>query len=95
MVNVGRRNAYARLAHLLCELFVKMRALGIAKEQSYTFPMTQAEIGDATGLSTVHVNRTLQELRDDGFIRTVGREMIIENWEGLQVVGEFDPRYCT
>ena len=61
--NVGRREAYARLAHVLCELVVRMRAVGLAEDHRCELPMTQAELADATGISTVHVNRTLQELR--------------------------------
>jgi CRP-like cAMP-binding protein len=56
-------------------------------------PITQAELADATGLSTVHVNRTMQELRADGLIRTKGGSVIIENWDGLREAGEFDATY--
>ncbi len=56
MANVGRREAYSRIAHLLCELYVRLRAVGLANGQAYVLPATQAEIGDAQGLSTVHVN---------------------------------------
>jgi CRP-like cAMP-binding protein len=70
VVNVGRREAYGRIAHLLCEVYVRLRAVGLANGQSYLMPVTQAELGDATGMSTVHVNRTLQELRRDGLIST-------------------------
>jgi hypothetical protein len=70
VVNVGRREAYGRIAHVLCEVYVRLRAVGLANGQSYLMPVTQAELGDATGMSTVHVNRTLQELRRDGLIST-------------------------
>ena len=56
-------------------------------------PITQAELADATGLSTVHVNRTMQELRASGLIKTQGGRVIIEDWEGLQKAAEFDPNY--
>ena len=57
-------------------------------------PVTQAELGDATGMSTVHVNRTLQELRRDGLISTPrSGQVVIESWDGLQKAGEFDPTY--
>jgi CRP-like cAMP-binding protein len=94
VANVGRREAYQRLAHLLCEVYVRLKAVGLTKGQAYTMPVTQAELADATGLSTVHVNRTLQELRGDGLISTPkNNRVVIEDWEGLQKAGEFDPTY--
>jgi CRP-like cAMP-binding protein len=92
IVNVGRRPAYARLAHLLCELIAKLRAVGLMAG-SFELPLTQEELGDAMGLSTVHVNRTLQELRANGLIRSEGRTLIVEDWEALKEAGEFDPTY--
>jgi CRP-like cAMP-binding protein len=94
IANVGRREAYGRIAHLLCEVFVRLRAVGLTNGQAYQLPITQAELGDATGLSTVHVNRTLQELRGNGLITTPrGGHVIIEDWDGLREAGEFDPTY--
>jgi CRP-like cAMP-binding protein len=94
VANVGRREAYERIAHVLCEVYVRLKAVGLANGQAYMMPVTQAELGDATGLSTVHVNRTLQELRGNGLVSTPknGR-VVIEDWEGLQKAGEFDPTY--
>ena len=91
VVNVGRRDAYARIAHVLCEIYVRLRAIGLVNGQAFEMPITQAELGDATGLSTVHVNRTLQELRGNGLITTPksGR-VVIEDWDGLQEAGEFE-----
>ena len=94
VVNVGRREAYGRIAHVLCEVYVRLRAVGLANGQSYLMPVTQAELGDATGMSTVHVNRTLQELRRDGLISTPRNgQVVIESWDGLQKAGEFDQTY--
>ena len=93
IVNVGRRDAYARMAHLLCELVAKLRAVGLMTEASFELPLTQMELGDATGLSTVHVNRTLQEMRGNGLIRSEGKTLFIEDWEGLKQAGEFDATY--
>jgi CRP-like cAMP-binding protein len=94
ITNVGRREAYGRIAHLLCEVYVRLLAVGLTNGQSYQMPVTQAELGDATGLSTVHVNRTLQELRGDGLISTPKNgQVVIEDWGGLQKAGEFDPTY--
>src|SRR5215203_4086935 len=94
VVNVGRRDAYARIAHVLCEVYVRLRAVALVNGQSFEMPITQAELADATGLSTVHVNRTLQELRANGLITMKGgRVVIIEDWPGLQTAGEFDVTY--
>ena len=91
--NVGRREAYGRIAHLLCELYVRFRAVGLANGQAFALPVTQAELADATGMSTVHVNRTLQELRGNRLIRSAKRSVTILDWDGLQTAGEFDPTY--
>ena len=72
MMGIGRRSAYTRIAHVLCEVLVKMRAVGLRTERECELPLTQAEIGDALGLSTVHVNRSLQELRGDGLLELRG-----------------------
>lgn len=93
MMGLGRREAYGRMAHLLCELFVRLQAVGLADGHSYALPVTQAELGDALGLSTVHVNRTFQELRRDGLIVTRGAKVAVLDWEGLKAAGEFDPAY--
>ena len=93
IANVGCRGAYARTAHLLCELFVRMAAIGRTIGAAYPMPVTQQDLGDALGLSTVHVNRTLQELRANGLISTQRRSVVVEDWEGLQEAGEFEPTY--
>ncbi|MDF2975185.1 MAG: Crp/Fnr family transcriptional regulator, partial [Microvirga sp.] len=93
VTNMGRREAYGRIAHLLCELFVRLRAVGLTNGDSYPLPITQAELADATGLSTVHVNRTMQELRGDGLIKTNKASVIVKDWDGLREAGEFDPTF--
>ena len=93
IANIGRREAYGRIAHLLCELYVRLRAIGFANGREYGLPLTQAELADATGLTTVHVNRSLKKLRGDGLIRSGKRSVIIEDWDGLRAAGEFDPTY--
>lgn len=93
MVGIGRRDASTRIAHLFCEMFERMRAIGHADGDNCPFPISQGEIGDALGLSTVHVNRTLQELRAAGLVKLNGRVLTIRDWEGLQRAGEFDPTY--
>lgn len=93
MIGMGRRSAYQRMAHLLCELQVRLKAVGLAKENGCELPITQNEFADALGLSTVHVNRVLQDLRRDGLIMLRGSILEIPDWEALQTAGEFDPTY--
>jgi CRP-like cAMP-binding protein len=93
MIGMGRKQAYERIAHLLRELFVKLKAMGLTDGYTFPLPLTQAELGDALGLSTVHVNRVLQELRGDGLIEAKGASVIIRDWGGLKKAGEFDPTY--
>jgi CRP-like cAMP-binding protein len=93
VVNVGRRDARARMAHLLCELWARLRAVGLTTDNWFELPLTQAELGDAMGLSTVHVNRVFQELRGCGLVTSEGRTLIINDWEGLKRAGEFDATY--
>jgi CRP-like cAMP-binding protein len=93
IANVGRRTAYERIAHLSCEIYVRMRALGLLAETSFELSMTQTEWGDATGLSTVHVNRTLRDLRRHGLIETHGKVLSIVSWERLKQAADFDPAY--
>lgn len=93
ILNVGRRNARQRIAHLLCELAIRQEAAGLCQGPEYEWPMTQAEIADAAGLTTVHVNRTLQSMRSDGLISTsIGRVAVLD-WPSLQAAGDFDPNY--
>ncbi|MCB8820906.1 Crp/Fnr family transcriptional regulator [Microvirga rosea] len=93
LIGVGRRSAYQRIAHLLCELLMRMKAVGLANESGCDLPVTQSEFGDALGLSTVHVNRVLQDLRRDGLIVLRGSSLTIPDWEALQTAGDFDPAY--
>jgi len=93
MLGIGRRTASTRIAHVLCEVLVRMRAVGLADGHRCELPVTQSELGDALGLSTVHVNRSLQELRGKGLITLRGSVLTVEDWEGLEKAGEFDPLY--
>ena len=77
---LGRRSAYERIAHLLCEMALRFRAVGLTEDHSYKMPVTQAELGDALGLSTVHVNRTLQELRGNDLISLKGATVQVLDW---------------
>jgi CRP-like cAMP-binding protein len=93
MTSIGRRDGYTRIAHLICELVVKFRAVGLAAEKLVHFPITQTEIGDALGLSNVHVSRCMKELRQNGLACVKDSALEVLDWEGLQKAGDFDPSY--
>lgn len=92
-VNLGQRTAFERLAHLLCEVFLRLRTAGVAAEDRCEFPLTQTDLGEATGLSTVHVNRTLQELRAENLIVLRDRTLRIPDLGALMDAALFDPGY--
>jgi CRP-like cAMP-binding protein len=93
VLNVGQREAYNRMAHVLCELLTRLRAVGLTQDHSCNLPITQSEFADALGVTTVHVNRVLQQMRADGLIELKGDRLNIPDWEKLKQVGEFDPTY--
>jgi CRP-like cAMP-binding protein len=93
VVNVGRRDAKTRIAHLLCELALRLQTSGTSAERSCEFPLTQEQLGDATGLTAVHTNRVLQALRQKGLISLTSRTLTVLDWAGLKEVGEFSERY--
>jgi CRP-like cAMP-binding protein len=93
MVGMGRRDAPSRIAHLICELFTKLRAVGLTRGFTCDFPITQSVMGDALGLSTVHVNRSVMELRGRGLIKLEKQVLTILKWDELQKEGGFDPLY--
>lgn len=93
LTSVGRRTAYQRIAHLLCELFVRLSDAGMAEADGFDMPLTQTGLGDALGLTAVHVNRVLQELRKQGIIASHGRALRILDWAALRRAGDFDPAY--
>jgi CRP-like cAMP-binding protein len=95
IVSLGRRSALEHAAHLLCEMFLRLRAVGLTKDDSFKLPLTQAELGDSLGLSTVHVNRVVQELRAKGLITWRGETLVIDDWERLQELAEFDPTFLS
>ena len=93
VVNIGRRPAIGRIAHLLCELGLRMEAAGLAKAGRYELPLTQEQIADSTGLTPVHVNRVLQELGRLGLIERSKRWLTIPDPERLSGIGDFNARY--
>ncbi len=92
-VNIGRRNARERTAHLLLELATKNRAAGLMPGDSFELPVSQADLADALGMTAVHLNRTLQWMRRERMIRTLSKSMTIENWPALTSLAGFDPLY--
>ena len=93
VMNVGRRNARTRTAHLLCEFAVRLDALKIGGDGPYELPMTQEQLGDALGLTAVHVNRTLRAMQADGLIARDRRKITIPDWRALRTVADFNERY--
>ncbi len=93
VVNVGRRDSRARVAHLLCELALRLRKSGAMNGEKFDFPVTQEQLADATGLTAVHTNRTLQSLRRDGLIELSARSLAVVDWDGLRETGDFDELY--
>lgn len=93
LINVGRRDARSRLAHLFCEMAVRYRLLDQSDGRQYALPMTQEQLGDALGLTPVHVNRTLQSLREDRLIAVDRGRVSILEWDGLAAAGDFDTTY--
>jgi CRP-like cAMP-binding protein len=93
VVNVGRRDSRARVAHILCEFSLRLEAAGLASGHRYELPMTQEQLADAVGLTSVHVNRVLRQLGEEGLISRDRRTVTIENWNGLKQAGDFNERY--
>jgi len=93
VVNVGRRDARTRIAHLLCELALRLEKIGAGAGGLFDFPITQEQLADCTGLTAVHTNRTLQALRKDGLIQLNGRSLTVLDWDGLRRAGDFDELY--
>jgi CRP-like cAMP-binding protein len=92
-LSLGRRNATSRLAHLLCELHVRLGLVGLVEGLSYELPLTQTDLAECLGLTSVHINRTLKELREQGLVEFRGGRVDIKDLAGLQRVAEFDPDY--
>jgi len=93
VLNVGRRDAKTRIAHMLCEFIARCEAAGVGTPQRIRLPFSQDEIADATGLTPIHVNRMLRELTEDRLIRRDGREITIDDWRGFQRAAGFDAAY--
>ena len=83
----------ARMGQLLCELNLRLGIADLARDNSYDFPLTQVELAECLGLTAVHVNRTLQELRRKGLVELQNRRVTIHNLPALEAVAEFDDAY--
>ncbi|MCJ2138642.1 Crp/Fnr family transcriptional regulator [Methylobacterium sp. E-066] len=93
LVSMGRRSAFEHVAHLFCELYLKLQAVGLAGNYRCPLPVTQADLADALGLTPVHINRVLQEMRGKTLITLRSSTLVIEAWNELLRVSEFDPTY--
>jgi CRP-like cAMP-binding protein len=93
VVNVGRRNAISRLAHVFCEMAIRCEGAGQGDRVSFPLPITQSDLGDATGLTGVHVNRTLKDLRTEGVVELRAGIVTIHDWKRLVSVGHFDAAF--
>jgi len=93
VVNTGRRDAKMRLAHLACEMGVRMESAGLGTRSGYSLPMTQAQLADALGLTPVHVNRMVAALKSDAVVTFAGRTVVVQDWQRLTELADFDPGY--
>lgn len=93
MAGLGRRNARGRMAHLFCELYLRLKAVGLVDGFTLPLPLRQPDLADALGLTPVHVNRVLRDLREEDLISLRSRKLEIRDWSDLCAAGEFDPQY--
>ena len=92
---LGGHDAFGKLAHFLCELYVRMDVVGLTDGNSCPLPLTQAQLGEALGTSIVHINRTLKKLRADGLVEHKNGRLVILNWDRLSEVADFNPAYLN
>ncbi|HEX5185031.1 MAG TPA: Crp/Fnr family transcriptional regulator [Allosphingosinicella sp.] len=92
-LNVGRRDSRTRTAHMLCEFALRLEMAGLGERCDYDLPMTQEQLADALGLTSVHTNRMLKSLGEAKLISRTHRSIRIDDWAGLQAAGDFDPAY--
>lgn len=93
VLSLGRRSALARMANLFCELHVRLGLVGLAEETGYGLPLTQEELAECLGLTAVHVNRTLKELRERNLVEFRSGRVKLQDLDGLKRAAEFDPAY--
>ncbi len=95
LVNIGRKNARSRMAHLICEIAIRYAQIGRLENNSFPFPVTQEQMSDALGLTSVHVNRSLQGLKREGLVNIGRGRATILDWNALAFAGEFEPNYLS
>lgn len=93
MLMIGQAEAASRMAHLFCELYVRADAVGLVTDNSFPLPVSQSDLADMLGISTVHANRTLQDIRAAGLLNYERGVLTILRWSTLQELAQFDPRY--
>src|SRR3569623_1017144 len=93
IVSIGARGAAVRLAHLFCEKNVRLQRIGLSDGKQFVFPVTQIDLADATGLTAVHANRMLRQLREDGLVEFRGGHVRIADWDALRRFAGFDTGY--
>lgn len=92
-LSLGQRSGVSRLAHLLCELYQRLRIVGDVQGESFAFPVNQTELGECLGLTPVHTNRVLRELRERGLVTFRNGQVVITDLRGLEALAEFDAGY--
>ncbi|SNR41164.1 cAMP-binding domain of CRP or a regulatory subunit of cAMP-dependent protein kinases [Paracoccus sediminis] len=93
LVAAASLRSSAHLAHLLCEIYTRLNAVGAASDGQFQLPLLQRELADILGYSPIHVNRAVRDLRDRGLIRWSGSDITILDWRGLTLLARFDPFY--
>lgn len=93
LANMGQLSADRQLAHLLCELRVRLEVVGMGEKNTFRLPLTQQELGDALGITTIHVNRVLQRLRENDLIRVIERTVFVPDIARLEAFADFNPGY--
>ena len=94
LLNMGRRDAFERIAHLFCEMWLRLSQVGLVSDaHQFSLPVTQEQLGDTVGLTSVHVNRVLQRMRQEGLIELAGRQLRILDLDRMKEVAGFDPNY--
>jgi CRP-like cAMP-binding protein len=95
LVDLGRRSAYERLAHLILEVLIRLRAAGLADELSYTLPLTQEFMADVLGLSGPHINRMIRCLREEGLATIEDQHVVVHDLASLSALASFEEHYLT
>jgi CRP-like cAMP-binding protein len=93
LVDIGRRNALERTAHFLLELGARLKLVGLGTKEGYPCPLSQYMLADALGLSAVHINRVLRQLREKGLLTFRSGQVIFDDFDRLVEVADFDTAY--